>query len=80
MKAAATLAALAGVAGAFAPARNAARCSSTSLSAGDVLKDLPGATMPWKGFDPLGLATLGSDSTLAWFRAAELKHSRVASE
>jgi len=34
--------------------------------------------MPWKGFDPLGLATLGSDSTLAWFRAAELKHSRVA--
>ena len=34
--------------------------------------------MPFKGFDPLGLATLGSESTLAWFRAAELKHSRVA--
>lgn len=34
--------------------------------------------MPVKGFDPLGLATLGSESTLAWFRAAELKHSRVA--
>jgi hypothetical protein len=35
--------------------------------------------MPFKaGFDPLGLATLGSDSTLAWFRAAELKHSRCA--
>merc|ERR1711957_522298 len=27
---------------------------------------------------PLNLATLGSESTLAWFRAAELKHSRVA--
>lgn len=34
--------------------------------------------MPFKQFDPLGLATLGSESTLAWFRAAELKHSRVA--
>ena len=39
---------------------------------------MPGATAPFKGFDPLGLATLGSESTLAWFRAAELKHSRVA--
>lgn len=34
--------------------------------------------MPFKCFDPLGLANLGSESTLAWFRAAELKHSRVA--
>ena len=39
---------------------------------------MPGATAPWKGFDPLGLANLGSDSTFAWFRAAELKHARVA--
>jgi hypothetical protein len=39
---------------------------------------MPGATMPFKGFDPLGLATLGSESTLSWFRAAELKHARVA--
>eukprot|EP00978_Attheya_sp_CCMP212_P014541 scaffold37080_cov48-Attheya_sp.AAC.2 len=40
---------------------------------------MAGATMPFKaGFDPLGLATLGSDGTLAWFRAAELKHSRCA--
>jgi len=42
------------------------------------LDDLPGATAPLKGFDPLGLATVGSDETLLWFRAAELKHSRVA--
>lgn len=34
--------------------------------------------MPIKSFDPLSLATSGSDETLAWFRAAELKHSRVA--
>jgi len=37
-----------------------------------------GSTKPIPNFDPLGLATLGSDATLAWFRAAELKHSRVA--
>jgi Chlorophyll A-B binding protein len=46
------------------------------LSAG--LSDLPGYTLPIKGFDPLSLATVGSDETLAWFRASELKHSRVA--
>jgi len=39
---------------------------------------MPGSTMPFKAFDPLGLATLGSDETFAWFRAAELKHSRCA--
>lgn len=73
MKVAATLVALAGVANAFAPTQNVNK--GTALMA---LSDMPGATMPFKGFDPLGLATLGSDSTLAWFRAAELKHSRVA--
>jgi hypothetical protein len=39
---------------------------------------MAGYTSPIKGFDPLGLANVGSDETLAWFRAAELKHSRVA--
>lgn len=34
--------------------------------------------MPFKAFDPFELADLGSDETLAWFRASELKHSRVA--
>ena len=58
---------------AFAPASQ--KASSTSLSA---VEDMAGSTMPFKTFDPLGLATLGSDETLAWFRAAELKHSRVA--
>merc|ERR1712228_423552 len=50
--------------------------SSGALRMG--LDDMAGGTAPFKNFDPLGLATLGSDSTLAWFRAAELKHSRVA--
>mmetsp|Transcript_28085 Transcript_28085/g.43424 ORF Transcript_28085/g.43424 Transcript_28085/m.43424 type:complete len:205 (+) Transcript_28085:60-674(+) len=73
MKVAATLVALAGVANAFAPAQNVNK--GTALSA---VEDMAGSTMPFKAFDPLGLATLGSDSTLAWFRAAELKHSRAA--
>jgi hypothetical protein len=67
MKVAATVVALSGVANAFAPPQKSAN-----------LQDMPGSTLPLKGFDPFGLATLGSDSTLAWFRAAELKHSRVA--
>lgn len=29
-------------------------------------------------WDPLGLAELGSDETIAWFRHAEIKHGRVA--
>jgi len=74
MKVAALFLGLAGVANAFAPAQNVNK--GTALSA--ALDGMPGATMPFKAFDPLGLATLGSESTLAWFRAAELKHSRVA--
>jgi len=31
-----------------------------------------------KVWDPLGLAELGSDETLAWFRHSEVKHGRVA--
>ena len=51
--------------------------SSSALSMGKI-DDMAGSTMPLKTFDPLGLATLGSDETLAWFRASEVKHSRVA--
>lgn len=29
-------------------------------------------------WDPLGLASMGSDETIAWFRHAEVKHGRVA--
>ena len=74
MKVAGLFLALASSAAAFAPASQMA--SSTALSMG--LDGMPGSTMPFKQFDPLNLATMGSDETLAWFRAAELKHSRVA--
>merc|ERR1712146_471904 len=36
-----------------------------------------GAMPPLGFWDPFGLAEMGSDETLAWFRAAELKHGRV---
>jgi hypothetical protein len=39
---------------------------------------MAGSTAPINNFDPLNLASVGSDETLAWFRASELKHSRVA--
>eukprot|EP00531_Pseudo-nitzschia_arenysensis_P011593 CAMPEP_0116130542 /NCGR_PEP_ID=MMETSP0329-20121206/8538_1 /TAXON_ID=697910 /ORGANISM="Pseudo-nitzschia arenysensis, Strain B593" /LENGTH=205 /DNA_ID=CAMNT_0003624933 /DNA_START=50 /DNA_END=667 /DNA_ORIENTATION=+ len=69
-----TLLALAGTAAAFAPASR--QGSSTVLRAD--LDSMAGSTKPVKNFDPLGLASVGSDETLAWFRAAELKHGRVA--
>jgi Chlorophyll A-B binding protein len=77
MKVSAVFVGLVGSAAAFAPTAQRSTVSSTAVSATD-LKTMVGATMPWKGFDPLGLASLGSESTYAWFRASELKHARCA--
>jgi len=66
--------ALVASAAAFAPA--AAPKASMALNAD--LSSMPGSTAPVGPFDPLNLATSGSDETLAWYRASELKHSRVA--
>mmetsp|Transcript_67602 Transcript_67602/g.186813 ORF Transcript_67602/g.186813 Transcript_67602/m.186813 type:complete len:228 (+) Transcript_67602:200-883(+) len=41
------------------------------------VEDMAGVQNPVGLFDPMGLATSGNDETLLWFRAAELKHSRV---
>jgi len=62
---------------AFAPT-NVLKTSVPTTSSLNALEDEFGSTMPFKAFDPLDLATLGSDETFAWFRAAELKHCRVA--
>eukprot|EP00568_Trieres_chinensis_P000303 CAMPEP_0183307530 /NCGR_PEP_ID=MMETSP0160_2-20130417/17870_1 /TAXON_ID=2839 ORGANISM="Odontella Sinensis, Strain Grunow 1884" /NCGR_SAMPLE_ID=MMETSP0160_2 /ASSEMBLY_ACC=CAM_ASM_000250 /LENGTH=192 /DNA_ID=CAMNT_0025471137 /DNA_START=32 /DNA_END=607 /DNA_ORIENTATION=- len=75
MKVAALLLALAGSAAAFAPSAPAQ--SATQLSA-LTLDDIGGSTAPLKNYDPLRLSLLGSDETLLWFRAAELKHARCA--
>ena len=74
MKVAGLVLALASSAAAFAPA--AQHASSTAVRAS--LEDMEGSTMPFKAWDPLELADFGSDETLAWFRAAELKNGRVA--
>jgi len=75
MKVATTLLALAGSAAAFAPvAQNNRFSTQVSLT----LDDLPGSTLPIPKFDPLRYSELGSDETLLWFRAAELKNGRVA--
>lgn len=66
---------------AFAPTTRVTRSAALSMDASNLI----GA--PVKGesptvntlgyFDPLGLADGKDDSTLAWYRAAELKHGRV---
>jgi len=67
MKIATTFVALVGSAAAFAPSlQNSA--SSTIVRAG--LDDMDGSTLPIPKFDPLGIANLGSEETLRWFRAA----------
>jgi len=76
MKSAAVIASLlVGSAAAFAPASHTKAVNTVAQMA---LDDIGGATAPAKNFDPLRLSNLGGDDTLAWFRAAELKHSRVA--
>eukprot|EP00523_Entomoneis_sp_CCMP467_P003932 CAMPEP_0168744044 /NCGR_PEP_ID=MMETSP0724-20121128/13888_1 /TAXON_ID=265536 /ORGANISM="Amphiprora sp., Strain CCMP467" /LENGTH=209 /DNA_ID=CAMNT_0008791691 /DNA_START=64 /DNA_END=693 /DNA_ORIENTATION=- len=69
------LALIASGASAFAPTASVQVHQSTALNA---LEDMPGATAPLGVFDPVGYASVGSEETLNWFRASELKHSRVA--
>jgi hypothetical protein len=74
MKTAAICISLAGTAAAFAPIPTKPLSSKLSLT----LDELGGASAPLPNFDPLKLSTFGSDETLRWFRAAELKNGRVA--
>jgi len=74
MKTAALILSLVGSAAAFAPVSVKPVGSQLALT----LDELGGASAPLPNFDPLNFATAGSDETLLWFRAAELKHSRVA--
>jgi len=48
-------------------------------STGRALRALPeGASAPLGFWDPAGLSEYGDERTQAWFKAAELKHGRVA--
>lgn len=89
MKAAATLALLAGSASAFAPAQSGGRSavspsSSSSLNAAELSTSLPflvkpaaldGSMIGDVGFDPIGFSD-GFD--VKWLREAEIKHGRVS--
>ena len=61
-----------------APAFHASAARSSALTMGVETMEGLGPETANKVFDPLGLATMGSDKTLAFFRHAELKHGRVA--
>lgn len=70
----AILASLLAAATAFAPAQQT-RSSSTALSA---FADEPGVLPPTGFWDPLGLSRNIDQATFDQYRAAELKHGRVA--
>mmetsp|Transcript_1026 Transcript_1026/g.1426 ORF Transcript_1026/g.1426 Transcript_1026/m.1426 type:complete len:251 (+) Transcript_1026:40-792(+) len=79
MKSFALLALAAGSASAFTGTPLQSRtASASSLSMG--IDDMVGKSQEFGNnlFDPLGFSTYASDGTLAWFRAAEIKHGRVA--
>ena len=67
------------VASAFAPAANKASSSAMDacVSRETILSE-PDTTEFGQIWDPLGLAEMGSDETIAWFRHSEIKHGRVA--
>lgn len=63
-----------------APAARFTRVAPAAASVQMGVADMEG-TGPETGgkvFDPMGLSKIASEETLAWYRAAELKHSRVA--
>jgi len=52
--------------------------AAATLRMGVADKEGVGVETGGKVFDPLGLSKIASAETLAWYRAAELKHSRIA--
>merc|ERR1719238_826523 len=52
--------------------------AASSLQMGVADMEGVGPETGGKVFDPLGLSKIASEETLAWYRACELKHSRVA--
>jgi Chlorophyll A-B binding protein len=76
---AAILLTAAGSAAAFAPpvAMTTKTVMPLAVSKADILSS-PNTLEFGKVWDPLGLAELGSDETLAFFRHSEVKHGRIA--
>ncbi|KAL7531051.1 hypothetical protein ACHAWF_003612, partial [Thalassiosira exigua] len=79
MKSAALVLSALSAASAFAPSAN--KASSSALDAclpRETILSEPDTTEIGSIWDPLGLAEMGSDETIAWYRHAEIKHGRVA--
>jgi len=65
----------------FAPAAAPFRATisaAASVQMGVADMEGTGPETGGKVFDPMGFSKIASEETLAWYRAAELKHSRVA--
>ena len=63
---------------AFAPAKSSSQKSTVvEVSKDDILAE-PNTVEFGKIWDPLGLADMGSEETLAWYRHSEVKHGRIA--
>jgi len=63
---------------AFAPSQSSSKSvTEAGLSREEILAE-PNHFEFGEIWDPLGLAELGGDETIAWFRHAEVKHGRVA--
>mmetsp|Transcript_1637 Transcript_1637/g.1708 ORF Transcript_1637/g.1708 Transcript_1637/m.1708 type:complete len:204 (-) Transcript_1637:144-755(-) len=52
--------------------------SNVVMKLGENAQGLIGSDLEWPEFDPLGFTKDASPEKVAWYRAAELKHGRVA--
>jgi hypothetical protein len=79
MRAVLALALIASASAFMAPAlpKSTPRAAASTVSMNTV-QDMPGVTAPVGYFDPVGYSEKVSPEAMCWFRAAELKHSRVA--
>lgn len=66
-----------GSAAAFTGPKLSSKTSAVSASRDDILTS-PNTIEFGQIWDPLGLAELGSDQTISWFRHSEVKHGRIA--
>jgi len=66
-------------AAAFSPVQTSSTAKSIVLDASkEEILSSPNTIELGKIWDPLGLAEIGSEETLAWYRHSEIKHGRIA--
>jgi len=61
------------------PTLPTSRTSSTmKMALGPLAQDMVGSDLEWPEFDPVGFTNTQNQAQIDWYRAAELKHGRVA--